>query len=572
MSQLDADQTAGRPKGPASRHDSARKHPARAEDGNLTIFALCLFVLMAMIGGVAVDLMRYEAMRTSLQNTLDRATLAAASLSQQLDAEDVVTDYFDKAGLAEYLRAVSVEEGLNYREVVADARASTNPFFLHMIGVKEMDAPGHSMAEQRMTNVEIVLVLDVSGSMATVSPNGLTRLVNLRNAANEFVDTVLSSDSEDRISIAIVPFNGQVNLGAALRARYNAQNQHGVANVNCFDLPASVYNQTGITTTLGLPMTAHADTFSGTDRTASYVDRASNDFGVPNAGNRWCPPSTANTVMLPSQSISALQAKINSLTAIGATSINAGMKWGMALIDPGTQGVISHFVNTGVVPNALDGRPFEYTDPESMKIIVLMTDGEHFAEERVRDNFKSGVTGANGTHAIYKSPNDGNYSIRFITGRPGVAGTRQYWVPHRSEWRDLPWTNTSNTGAATLQPITFEQLWSEVRVDWVVWQLYARALGTNNSQRSTQYNTWLPLIREQTPVNTMNAQLQQMCALAKNNGVTVYGIAFEAPAGGQTQISQCATSSAHYYNAAGLQIRTAFRAIASNISHLRLTQ
>ncbi len=187
MSQLDADQTAGRPKGPVSRHDSARKHPARAEDGNLTIFALCLFVLMAMIGGVAVDLMRYEAMRTSLQNTLDRATLAAASLSQQLDAEDVVTDYFDKAGLAEYLRAVSVEEGLNYREVVADARASTNPFFLHMIGVKEMDAPGHSMAEQRMTNVEIVLVLDVSGSMATVSPNGLTRLVNLRNAANEFV-------------------------------------------------------------------------------------------------------------------------------------------------------------------------------------------------------------------------------------------------------------------------------------------------------------------------------------------------------------------------------------------------
>jgi hypothetical protein len=40
-------------------------------------------------------------MRTSLQNTLDRATLAAASLSQQLDAEDVVTDYFDKAGLAD---------------------------------------------------------------------------------------------------------------------------------------------------------------------------------------------------------------------------------------------------------------------------------------------------------------------------------------------------------------------------------------------------------------------------------------------------------------------------------------
>ena len=567
MSHLPANLTAEEPDGLLAQREVARDNLVRGEEGNLTILALCMFVLMAMIGGIAVDLMRYEAMRTSLQNTLDRATLAAASLSQQLDAEDVVTDYFDKAGLADYLRAVTVEEGLNYREVNADARAATNPFFLHMIGVEEMDAPGRSKAEQRMTNVEIVLVLDVSGSMADNN-----RLTNLKSAANEFVDTVLSSDSEDRISIAVVPFNGQVNLGAALRGRYNAQHQHGVTNVNCVDLPASVYTQTGITTTLGLPMTAHADTFSQTSRVASYIDRASTDFAVPVPGNRWCPPSTSNTVMLPSQNIGALQAKINSLTAIGATSINAGMKWGMTLIDPGSQAVIGHFVDTGVVPPVFDGRPFDYTDPESMKIIVLMTDGDHFTEERVRDKYKSGVTGANGTHAIYKSPNDGNYSIRFITGRPGVSGTREYWVPHRSEWRSLPWTNTTNTGAATLQPITFQQLWSEVRLDWVVWQLYARALGTNDSQRSAQYTTWLPLLREQTSINTMNAQLQSMCGLAKTNGVTVYGIAFEAPTGGRTQISQCATSSAHYFNAAGLQIRTAFRAIASNISHLRLTQ
>jgi Flp pilus assembly protein TadG len=567
MSHLPANLTAEQPDALAAQREVARGNLVRGEQGNLTILALCMFVLMAMIGGIAVDLMRYEAMRTSLQNTLDRATLAAASLSQQLDAEDVVTDYFDKAGLADYLRAVTVEEGLNYREVKADARAATNPFFLHMIGVEEMDAPGRSKAEQRMTNVEIVLVLDVSGSMADNN-----RLTNLKSAANEFVDTVLSSDSEDRISIAVVPFNGQVNLGAALRGRYNAQHQHGVTNVNCVDLPASVYTQTGITTTLGLPMTAHADTFSQTSRVASYIDRASTNFAVPVPGNRWCPPSTSNTVMLPSQDIAALQAKINSLTAIGATSINAGMKWGMTLIDPGSEAVIGHFVDTGVVPPVFDGRPFDYTDPESMKIIVLMTDGDHFTEERVRDQYKSGVTGTNGTHAIYKSPNDGNYSIRFITGRPGVSGTRQFWVPHRSEWRDLPWTNTTNTGAATLQPITFQQLWSEVRLDWVVWQLYARALGTNDSQRSAQYTTWLPLLREQTPINTMNAQLQSMCGLAKTNGVTVYGIAFEAPTGGRTQISQCATSSAHYFNAAGLQIRTAFRAIASNISHLRLTQ
>lgn len=533
---------------------------AQDESGSLTIFALCLFVMMVMIGGIAVDLMRYEQMRTSLQNTLDRATLASASLTQRLDAEDVVTDYFDKAGLAQYLTAVSVDEGLNYREVVADAKAETAPFFMHMIGVGAMDASGHSQAEQRVTNVEISLVLDVSGSMDSNS-----RITNLKAAAKEFVNTVLTRDTEDRISISIVPFNGQVNLGEDLRREFNFVDDHGVADVNCIDLPASVYGQTGISPTLELSMTAHADTYSSTTRSGYTAWNDSNNATVV-AGNRWCPPSNRNTVMLPSKNISALQAKIDGLTPIGATSINAGMKWGMALIDPQAQGVVSHFVGAGVIPTAFDGRPFEYDEPETMKVIVLMTDGDHFAEERVRAGYKTGPS------PIYKSPVDGNYSIRFITGRPGVSGSNQYWVPHLGTWRSLPWTNSSNTGASTLQPLTWPQVWSQLRLQWVVWQLYARALGTNDSQRGIQYNTWLANLREQTSVTTMNSQLQQMCSLARANDVTVYGIAFEAPSGGQQQISQCATSSAHYFQATGLQINTVFRSIASNISQLRLTQ
>ena len=73
-------------------------------------------------------------------------------------------------------------------------------------------------------------------------------------------------------------------------------------------------------------------------------------------------------------------------------------------------------------------------------------------------------------------------------------------------------------------------------------------------------------------VPAMDSTLQQSCTLAKSNGVVVYGIAFEAPTNGQTQILACASSPAHYFNAQGLSITTAFRAIASNISQLRLTQ
>ncbi|MEO6299216.1 MAG: pilus assembly protein TadG-related protein, partial [Paracoccaceae bacterium] len=97
----------------------------RNEGGALVIFALMLVMLMLMMGGVAVDVMRYEARRTALQNTLDRSTLAAASLSQDLDPTAVVNDYFLRAGLKQYLKSVTVTEGLNFRNVAADAVADS---------------------------------------------------------------------------------------------------------------------------------------------------------------------------------------------------------------------------------------------------------------------------------------------------------------------------------------------------------------------------------------------------------------------------------------------------------------
>lgn len=540
----------------------------RAEErGSLTIFGLVLFLLMVMIGGFAVDLMRFESTRTALQNTLDRSTLAAASLTQDLDSEEVVEEYFAKAGLSEYLTDVQVTEGINFKEVDATALAATNPFFLHMIGIDAFDASGRSAAEQRITNVEIALVLDVSGSMSG------TKIANLKTAANEFVNTVLSSDGEDRISITLVPYNGQVNLGALLAAKYNIQNNPNtlVANlsgVNCVDLDPLVYGNSVLSRTDPMQATAHVDNFSTTTTSnLNYYSYTDTSRAVPNAANRWCPPSTTNIVRLPSNDIATLQAQINGLTAIGATSINAGLKWGLALLDPSARPMFSQFAASSDIPAEFDGRPYEYTDPEALKIVVLMTDGEHFPEYRMNPSYTSGLS------PIWRSAGDGNYSIH----HPDFTGSvDKYWVPHLGAWRATAWTNDATPAVQLTWPEVWAgnntSAWPGLRVTYVAWQLYARALGTPGSNWTSIYNTWMTNFRTVTATNDMDTQLQQICTRAKNNHVTVYGIAFEAPANGQTQISQCATSAAHYFNAQGLQIRTAFRAIASNISQLRLTQ
>jgi Flp pilus assembly protein TadG len=550
------------------------KHFARREDGAVAYFSLALFLIMFLIGGMAVDLMRYENTRVTLQQTMDRAVLAGASLQQTLSPSAVVSDYFAKSGLGSSLDASSivVTQTLNSRNVRANASAISYNIFMDMLGVDELVAPARAAAEQRRTNVEIVLVLDVSGSMGNNN-----KLANLKTAAKSFVDTVLDKDTENRISIAIVPYNAQVNLGSTLIAKYNATNIHGAANSNCLEVPTNTYTTANLSRSLPMPMMAFADTENTTSASTSYQSIGSN-----NNAFQFCNATTANIVRLPSNNKTTLKANIDLLSAGGNTSIMLGMRWGVALLDPGARPMYNEFIGAGLISSNFTGRPFDYTDPDKMKVIVLMTDGEHVDHDIVKDAFKGGPSPLFALSPIWRA-NDGYYSIRHTGTRPAAAGSNQFWVPHLCTTTNCrngsntaeAWRSTAYTNGGVAQQ-TWPQVWANVRVDWVARQLYARALGgVNGLSQTDQYNAAKTnMVAMFASAPAMDTLLQQSCTAAKNQGVEVYGIAFEAPAGGQTQISDCSSSpkSQHYFNASGLNISAVFQTIASNISQLRLTQ
>lgn len=539
---------------PAVRpHGGMWRRFGRAEDGSLAIFALILFVLMAMMGGIAVDMMRHEQTRTALQQTIDRSVLAAAALNQQRQPEAVVTDYFAKAGLSSYLDDVEVREGLNFRTVQATASATLSPFFMHMMGVDEFEVPAASTAEQRITNVEISMVLDVSGSMQGA------KITNLQTAARNFVTRVLTPDIERRISISLVPYNGQVNLGSQLRQKFNVSHLHGTANVNCIDLPASAYGNVTLSRTTAMPQTAHADTFTGTNFDNWYHAIQGHQT---NATNNWCPPRAGNIVRPLGHAINTLHTQINGLQAVGATSINAGMRWGLTLLDPAMRGMVTELVGENVVNASFQGRPFEWDDEEAMKVVILMTDGQHFAEERVNDAFRSGLA------PIWYSSSANAFAIRHTSNRPSSAGSNQFWYPSRNDGNG-EWRSSAMSGY-TQQ--TWPQVWARARLSWVAWQLYARALGTSSGTRDSWYGHWMAQFRTRTNTNDMDNQLEEVCDLAKDRGVIVYGIAFEAPDHGEDVIEDCSSGPEFFYRAQGSEIGLVFDSIASNISNLRLTQ
>ncbi|MFT4148970.1 MAG: vWA domain-containing protein [Paracoccaceae bacterium] len=565
-------------KGKAPRR--ARKF-AQDQDGGvggLGWLSLTMFFFMVLMGGLAVDLMRYEYTRTSLQQTADTSALAAAAWSQKLEAEDVVEDYFDKDNKLQYLTKVYPESALNYTRVTVEAERVQPTFFMRMMGYDTLDVPAASVAEQRITNVEIAMVLDVSGSMAG------TKIANLKTAAKQFVSDVLSKDTESRVSVAIVPYNGQINLNSDLFAKYTVKansdgtsGANGTTNSNCFDLPSSVFSSASLSTGTGLPQTAYADTYSSTSQSTSFVAATDTSSATPASANYWCPAIAGNQVRLPNNSITTMQSQIDGLSAIGATSINAGIKWGLALLDPGSRTMFTQLLNAGKIPAAFTGRPFDYDDPEAMKVIVLMTDGENFAEERMNDGYRGSQLSP-----IYKSTKSGTtyYSIYHSS----KSGTSKYWRPDTGTWVAAAY----NAGTTPTQ-MKWQEVWTSMRTSYVAWQFYARALGTSSSTRTSYYNSQMAAFRTQTDTTAMDTQLQSICTLAKGKNVIIFGIAFEAPTNGQTQIAKCAQSliekasdtangtdtsksSANYFQSTNGTISSDFKTIASNISQLRLTQ
>lgn len=639
------------------------------ETGGVAIFVCFLFVIMLMFGGIAVDVMRFEWRRVALQQTMDRAVLAAASMQQKTRSpEDIATEWFEVSGLGDELEvdySIPTVDGLsnaNKREATITANLRSYNHFMGWLDIPYMEAPVVSAAAEGIAKVEVVLVLDITGSMQDPAAPGDTqsKIEALREAADNFVTIVKGADSKNGVSIGVVPYASQVNIPASLRQRFNVTRvsswnfvaNAGVPNINCIEIPTSTYTSAALSRTLAMPMAAVADTFtasrSGLDTpepnlptTTDYLRSTdyppSVQFGPQVCTTKVDNPATAvneaeyNQVLLPTKDADAVKARISQLTAAGNTSIAIGMRWGTAILDQSATGLYTITDSDGKI------RPFQNDDPEVRKILVLMTDGEHVANNYVYDAYKTGPS------PIWRGT-DGNFALNFSSTTRGpftgtlpstcsgwpIASTRNIFVPHlkanslraRRVATD-PEGVSSGTGSSfplvsgacdprawvapnasgnptwqqrdaagnpmfnasgqpimvTTQRLDWSEVWRFMRMEYLIRQVYGRANISGPASTTTLQNTFRGTY---LAVSTMNTLLQQNCAAARNQppsgaGIEIYGIAFAAPANGQTQIQNCASpdteDTQYFYDATNsADLNAAFAEIASDITDLRLTQ
>ncbi len=563
----------------------------RREDGTFVVFGVYVFLIILMFAGIGIDLMRYERDRAELQYTLDRAVLAAADLDQDLDPQSVVQDYFNKAGLGDYLADVTVNEGLGYRVVSANASSDMSTQFMHMTGVDTLTVPAASTAEERIDGVEISLVLDVSGSM-----NSNSRLYNLKIAARDFIDQMVDNSEDDKLSISIVPYATQVSLPDEMMDQFNVTTEHEYSN--CINFEGSAFNTTGVSTVAELERTMHFDPWYDWDGRDNDPEEL---IGMDDGYNSSLPvcEAMANREILPlSKDRQELKDYITALTARGNTSIDLGMKWGTALLDPSLQGPVDGMIDDGKIDVAFAARPHDYDDGETLKVIVLMTDGQNTSQYYIEDDYRSGDSN------IWWNEQEEEYSVYVgldTDDEDNDDNTLEplfYW-PFNNTWNDhaygegtfeeTTYENTDEcisyrrsgscrryaTVATTVtvdepgeaEILTYGDLYAYTTLEWIVEDLYEPWMNDSDA-----WNDWYYAVRSYVGSSTKDTRTRAICEEAKDENIIVFTIGFEAPSRGQEVLEDCASSPAHYFDVDGLEITDAFSSIASSIRKLRLTQ
>ncbi len=213
---------------------------SRDERGNIAIlFGACVIPVLLVMGG-AVDLVRYARYKDDLSNVVDAAALALARQGAdytEAQAKTFITNYVNgmQVGDSQFtLQGFNVTKTEN--GFIVGALGAMKTMFLPVGkltqsggAVMNMDMNIVSEVVHATNRLEVALVIDNTGSMncgATVSssctgnwnnPSSSSRIKSVKSAANTLVDTLMKSDLDDpdQIKIALVPFEGQVNVASA---------------------------------------------------------------------------------------------------------------------------------------------------------------------------------------------------------------------------------------------------------------------------------------------------------------------------------------------------------------------
>ncbi|MGD9846357.1 MAG: pilus assembly protein TadG-related protein, partial [Variibacter sp.] len=339
------------------------------------LFGLCVIPVMGLVGA-AVDYSRAACVRTAMQAAADAAALAAArDVANQSQTQ--IAAYAKRVFDANFHRTDatldSVTTTKGAKTITVAAKGTVKTTIMAILHVDEMAVGTSSEVGWGTNKIELALVLDNTGSMATSG-----KMPALKKAATDLLNALeKASPDKDAIKISIVPFDTQVNVGTSYRD----------AKWIIYDADLDRYAQT----------TRAAWTGCLTDRNMPADTQGDGSALYPAAK---CGTGSLATIAPLTTKFDSLRKTIAAMAPSGNTNLTIGLAWGL----------------TTLTPNApIGGDAAAFGTKQLQKIMILLTDGDN-TQNRYTSNPSSIDARARKACDEVKGKNVKLYTIRVIEG------------------------------------------------------------------------------------------------------------------------------------------------------------
>ena len=172
---------------------SVRQRFLETTDGNVAMIFGLVAVIMIMAAGAGIDVARAVSMKTRLSSALDAAALAVGT---QLDLDEdeleaMAQKYFDANYPEDALGETDdVQLVQNGEKISLSVHGSVDTMLLKIVNINHFDLNVANEVTRSANNIEVALVLDITGSMC-LPDSGCTKIADLKVAAKDMVDMIV---------------------------------------------------------------------------------------------------------------------------------------------------------------------------------------------------------------------------------------------------------------------------------------------------------------------------------------------------------------------------------------------
>jgi len=376
-----------------------------ARGGVAVFLALAIVPLMCFIG-IGFDTARAYMVKSRLGSAVDAAGLAGGASFFLPTRNADITMFFDANFPDGYMDALVdgpdiVVDEIN-EKIQISASATVKTTFMRLVGHDHITVYAAAEVSRQMKALDVVLSIDVSGSMNSAASGGGSRLNAAKEAATELIDILFGNDStEEFLSVGLVPWSAKVNVmidgqgynsGATTTTGVPAftnpetgANQNVVYYANNSPVPllspppvgwrGCVFNRYiddgtdtndgdiryGPFSGGGADWPAWQPIFPGTDPQFGGEPVSGWTDCALNVGGEECTRCTSSRITPLQHNRAAIEDAVDDLSATGNTNIPAGLGWAWRVLMP-----LAPFTEAVLDP-----------DYDRDQAIVLLTDGEN---------------------------------------------------------------------------------------------------------------------------------------------------------------------------------------------------